>query len=165
MIGKRDIENLSFKINMEKRNFPVKDLPVVGDFRKYIRKPGVWACYGIKKDAPDNEWVCLNVGENADIGTEMRLDREYSRGKFNHRDGIYKNYKGDEVFTFVRPKNEPVNRRERVWYDIGEKFNCLYFVIVSESSDEDERLRIEEQYARAHDALYWNPSPKQRRCK
>ncbi len=162
MIGKRDLENISLKINMKKRNFPVEVSLVVGDFREYENKPGVWACYGIKKKAPDNEWVCLNVGESDNIGKEMRLDRKYSGGKFNHRAGIYKNYKGDKVFTFVRPKKRPISSRERVWYDIGKKFKCLYFVIVSESSDENERLRIEGQYARDHDALYWNPSPKQK---
>jgi hypothetical protein len=66
------------------------------------------------------------------------------------------------VFTFVRPKNEPINTRERVWYNIGKNYKCLYFVIVSESSDRNERLKIEELYAKKNEALYWNPAPGQR---
>ena len=59
MIKKREIDNLSLKINLIKRKFPESPAQVVSDFRNYIKKPGVWACYGIKKDDPSNTWVCL----------------------------------------------------------------------------------------------------------
>ena len=165
MIGKREIYNKSLEINLKEHKFPEENQHVVDDFRKYINKPGVWACYGITKDNPTNTLVCLNVGESDDIGTEMRVDHEYSMGKFNHRKGCYKNYEGKVLFTFDRPKNKPISTRERVWHDIGQKYERLCFVIVCESSEREERLKKEEEYALEHKALYWNPSPKQKRCK
>ena len=33
-MGKRVLDNIFFKINLEKRNFPKKDLDVVGNFIK-----------------------------------------------------------------------------------------------------------------------------------
>ena len=93
----------------------------------------------------------------------MRVSRRYSKGQFKHRSGVYRNYRGEVVFTFVKPKNEPITTRERVWHNIGKNYNSLYFVILSESSDRDERLSIEDKYARDNGALYWNPSPKQKK--
>lgn len=163
MIKKREIDNLSLKINLIKRKFPESPAQVVSDFRNYIKKPGVWACYGIKKDDPSNTWVCLNVGESDDIGTEMRVDCRYSRGKFMHQKGCYKNYKGQVLFSFDRPNDVPLNTRERVWHDIVRNYMSLYFVIVCESSDRNKRLKEEKNYALKHEALYWNPSPTQKR--
>lgn len=161
-MGRRKIDNISLKINLKKRNFPEASQNVVGDFSKYVNKAGVWACYGIKKDDSENHWVCLNVGESNNIGTEMRVSRKYSNRIFNNKKGIYKNYKGEVMFTFDRPRNKPITQRQRVWSHIGKNYKCLYFVIVSESSDREERLKIEKAYAEENNALYWNPAPRQR---
>lgn len=161
MIGKRKINNISLKINLKKRKFPEEPQKVVGDFSKYVHKAGVWACYGIKKDDSAN-WVCLNVGQSIDIGKEMRVNRMYSKGIFKNKEGIYKNYKGNKVFTFDRPRNKPITTRQRVWSHIGENYKCLYFVIVCESSDKNERLKKEKEYAEKNEALYWNPAPGQK---
>ena len=161
MIGRRRLDDISLKINLNKRNFPESPQKVVGKFSRYIKKAGVWACYGMKKDGSE-KWVCLNVGQSNDIGTEMRLNRKYSNGKFNNKKGVYKNYKGDEIFTFDRPRNKPITTRQRVWNHIGENYKSLYFVIVCESEDINERLRIEKEYAEKKEAIYWNPAPGQR---
>ena len=160
MIGKRRLDNISLKINLRKRNFPEEQQKVVSDFSKYVKKAGVWACYGLKKDDL-TRWVCLNVGQSNDIGTEMRVNRKYTRGKFNNKKGIYKNYKGEVVFTFDRQQNKPITTRQWVWSHIGENYTSLYFVIVCESLDKDERLKTEEKYAKDNNALYWNPAPGQ----
>lgn len=160
MLGKRKLNNISIKINLEKRNFPEKTSKVVGDFSKYVKKAGVWACYGIPRDN-SSSWVCLNVGQSSNIGVEMRTNCNYSKGIFNNKIGIYKNYKGEVIFTFDRPKDEPITSRQRVWNDIGKKYKCLYFVIVDESLDENERLTKEMEYAIKKEAIYWNKSPKQ----
>lgn len=161
MIGKRILKNKSLKINLKKRNFPEDSRRVVGDFSKYIGKAGVWACYGMEKDG-SADWICLNVGQSKDIGKEMRTNRMYSKGIFMNKPGVYTNYKGVELFRFDRPKNEPVSTRQRVWKDIGDKYKCLYFVIVFESEDEKARLKEEKTYATKNEAQYWNYAPGQR---
>lgn len=140
------------------------------DFAEYINKAGVWACWGKdKKDKENSQWVCLNVGSGKTIGIEMRGDLKYSRHEFNHKRGVYKNYLGKEVFTFDRPMNEPITIRERVWDHIGHNYTNLVFVIVLLSADEGEeksleaeRLEVEKKYAHDHEAMYWNPSPRQK---
>ncbi|MBP1562945.1 MAG: hypothetical protein J6C38_04445 [Oscillospiraceae bacterium] len=162
MIAKSIMRNLSLKINLEKRNFPEDVKKVVGDFSKYLKTEGVWACYGIPKDISSG-WVCLNVGQSRYIGKEMRTNSEYSKGIFRNKVGSYKNYNGDVIFTFDRPKNKPVTIRQRVWYDIGKKYKSLFFVIISESQNKEERLAIEMEYAIKNKAIYWNKSPEQKK--
>ena len=162
MIEKSKTRNITLKINLEKRNFPEDVSKVVGDFSKYLNTEGVWACYGIPKDN-SSSWVCLNVGQSRRIGVEMRTNREYSKGIFRNKDGSYKNYKGDVIFTFDRPKNKPITIRQRVWHDIGKKYKSLFFVIVSESLNKEERLAIEMEYAIKNKAIYWNKSPEQKK--
>jgi hypothetical protein len=164
MLSKRKIGDKQLKILMNKYKFPEDIKKVPGDFSILLGKPGVWACYGISRDNPTG-WVCLNVGQSNDIGKEMRRDKEYSRGVFHHRPGVYKNYLGKELFCFERPNNKPLTTRERVWFDIGKKYKNLLFVVISDSKDEKERLTIEEQYAKNHNALYWNASPEQKKLK
>ena len=162
MIAKSKMRNYSLKINLKKRNFPEDVTKVVGDFLKCLKTEGVWACYGIPKDN-SSSWVCLNVGQSRYIGKEMRTNSEYSKGIFRNKVGSYKNYKGDVIFTFDRPKNKPVTIRQRVWYDIGKKYKSLFFVIVSESQNKEERFDIEMDYAQKNNAIYWNKSPEQKK--
>ena len=159
---KRDKDNITLKINLNKRKFPEDVKKVVGKFSDYLNQAGVWACYGLSLYNKSQEWVCLNVGQSIDIGREMRTNRKYSRGEFNNKKGEYKNYRGEVIFTFNRPKNKPITSRQRVWYHIGNNYKSLYFVIIQTSDKEDERLNIEMEYAKKHNAVYWNKSPKQK---
>ena len=55
----------------------------------FLHTSGVWACYGINKKKPSG-WECLNVGQCKRIGIEMRNDLKYSRGRFSHKQGEYR---------------------------------------------------------------------------
>ena len=107
--------------------------------------------------------MCLNVGESNDIGREISVDKKYLKGIFNNHKGIYKNYKGETIFTYARPVNEPITTRQRVWKDIGDKYDDITFIIVSKESDKKKRQRIEMKYAEDNNALYWNPAPGQKK--
>ena len=158
---KRDKDNITLKINLNKLKFPEDVKNVVGNFSDYLNKAGVWACYGLPLYNKSQEWVCLNVGQSIDIGREMRTNRKYSRGEFNNKKGEYKNYRGEVIFTFNRPKNKPITSRQRVWNHIGKKYKHICFVIVEISDDKMNRLKTEMDYAIKHEAIYWNKSPEQ----
>ena len=139
-------------------------IDVQGDFSNFLHTSGVWACYGINKKKPSG-WKCLNVGQSKRIGIEMRNDLNYSRGKFSHKQGEYRNYNNKKIFEFKRPNNEPITIQERVWKHIGDNFENLHFIVILDSDDEDERLIKEMNFAEKEEAVYWNYSPKQRKLK
>ncbi|MCQ2515457.1 MAG: hypothetical protein MJ094_01175 [Saccharofermentans sp.] len=137
-------------------SFPEDKSQVVTDFKSNKKVAGVWACYGVPRDNGE-EYVCLDVAQSSNIYREIRIDRMYSKGKNYNKKGVFKNYKGDEVFKFDRP----LSTRQRKWKDIGEKYQYLKFVIIKENCNEVERRRIEKAYAIKHKARYWNPDIKQ----
>lgn len=132
------------------------------DFSNCLVKAGVWACFGLP-NGNKTDWKCLNVGSSNKIGLEMRTNHNYLQGVFAHKSGEYKNFRGTTIFKFDRPKNEPITIRERVWKHIGEHYEHLHFVVILLSDNEKERLQKEMDFADETEAIYWNPSPKQRK--
>ena len=162
MTTKKYEKNIQLKENLKEQGFPEDVSKVPEDFSCCVKTSGVWACWGKPKHntLSNSDWICLQVGESTDIGTEMRMDRQYSMGKFYNHKGIYKNHAGHEIFDYDRP----LSKRQRVWKHIGENYTGLIFVIIGLSEDQEERLQMEERYALEKEAVYWNRSPKQRRA-
>ena len=163
-MGKSQKVIIPFEQFLKKLDSSGTYIDVQGDFSNFLHTSGVWACYGINKKKPSG-WECLNVGQCKRIGIEMRNDLKYSRGKFSHKQGEYRNYNNKIIFEFKRPNDEPITIQERVWKHIGDNYENLHFVVILKSKNEDIRLLAEMKFAEDKQAKYWNYSPKQRKLK
>ena len=163
-MGKSQKVIIPFEQFLKKLDSSGTYIDVQGDFSNFLHTSGVWACYGINKKKPLG-WKCLNVGQSKNIGIEMRKDLKYSKGRFSHKQGIYKNYNNDKIFDYERPKDKAITSQERVWKHIGDNFENLHFIVILNSDDEDKRLEKEMKFAEKEEAVYWNYSPKQRKLK
>ena len=115
-------------------------------------KSGVWALIGKKSE--EDEWICLNVGVNKDIGKEICLDIEYMNIKNKIISKNYINQFGELIFSYNNYEYD--HYRSEIYKDIKEKYSKLRFICIGWCIDDNkERRKIEGHFAWMTRAKYW----------
>ena len=115
-------------------------------------KSGVWALIG--KKCEEDEWICLNVGINKDIKTEISQDIEYMNIKDEIISKNYINRFGEFLFSYNDYANN--HYRSKLYKEIKEKYSKLKFICIGWGIDDnEERRKIEDHFAWMTRAKYW----------
>ena len=122
------------------------------NLENYKQISGVWALIG--RNNEEDNWVCLNVGVNKDISTEISLDIEYMNIKNKIIRKNYTNQFGEKLFSYNDYEYDYY--RSEIYKDIKEKYTKLRFICVGWCIDDNgERKKIEKHFAWMTRAKYW----------
>ena len=114
-------------------------------------KSGVWALIG--RNNEEDNWICLNVGINKDIGTEISLDIEYMSIKNKIINKDYINRFGELIFSYNDYEYD--HYRSEIYKDIKEKYSKLRFICIGWCIDDNKRRNVEDYFAWQTKAKYW----------
>ena len=115
-------------------------------------KSGVWALIG--RNNEEDNWICLNVGINKDIGTEISLDIEYMSIKNKIINKDYINRFGELIFSYNDYEYD--HYRSEIYKDIKEKYSKLRFICIGWCIDDNNKRRnVEDHFAWMTRAKYW----------
>lgn len=112
---------------------------------------GVWVLFGRKEE---QLWICLQVGQSYNIGSEIVSDVKCLSGEIEVRKEEYINQfgnivKGYEYYVYLTP-------REQIYKKIGEEYNDFVFACICCGENyKDNKKAIEKYAAWKLRALFW----------
>lgn len=111
--------------------------------------PGVWALFGKNKK---EKWECLQVGQSDKIVKEIALDCNYLKNSITEfQRKKYINQFGKCVGEYICYPDTKL----QMYYEIGQKYENLVFLIISREEDVMLRKQIEMFFAWETKAEYW----------
>lgn len=120
---------------------------VTNNIAKYFNKPGIWALFGRKKNEED--WVCLNVGKNKNIGREILYDLGCLFFVPFLTEGV------EEYISYSKKqcgfKYNSGLVQEYLYSYIAKEYYELQFIYVNKDAD----LDYEREFAKKNKALFW----------
>lgn len=131
----------------------IEKLPEVTDKNiKIYHAPGVWALFGQNEQ---KTWLCLQVGQSNNIGSEIKYDIQCISGKRKKQTNkAYINQFGNVVDGYEYDIYWTV--REQIFKKIGEKYKEFVFIcLCCGDTYKDNRKIIEKYVAWKFRALFW----------
>lgn len=119
---------------------------------KKYKAPGVWVLFGRNED---KIWLCLQVGQSNDIGSEIKSDVQCISGNIKEQTNrTYINQFGNVVNGYRY--NIYLTPREQIYKQIGEKYLEFVFICICCGNDcKDKKKSIEKYVAWKFRALFW----------
>lgn len=136
-------------ISLEKKD---NSFEIVDAFnRTCLGENGVWVLLG--KSDSNSKYVCLNVGKTVDIGREILYDVSCLTYVNEPKDANrnYINQFGEDCG--LNWKNNET--QECLYPHIANNYSYLTFMKILESTDNDEKRRVETDIAKRYQALFW----------
>lgn len=136
----------------------------VNNIQNHMGKSGVWAMFG--RLNPNDEYICLEVGQSSDIYEELNYDITYLIKDYSN---IYieKRYTARRLFKEFNTTFDvcacDLNRTNAKYRIIATAISDIKIMLISEQKDKNVREEIELKFAVENKARFWNAWGKQRR--